>query len=69
MSSQYIINQKSQRRNVSIPSHYQITHQLTKVQVDWADLVTLDLSQFDVPGGKEKLAKQLDHAVHKVGFL
>lgn len=39
------------------------------IKVDWADLVTLDLSQFDVPGGKEKLAKQLDDAVHKVGFL
>ena len=37
--------------------------------MDWADLVTLDLSQFDVPGGKEKLAKQLDDAVHEVGFL
>ena len=31
---------------------------------DWADLVTLDLSQFDVPGGKEKLAHQLKDAVH-----
>lgn len=37
--------------------------------VDWADLVTLDLSLYDLPGGKEKLAKQLDEAVHKVGFL
>ena len=46
-----------------------MTRQLTKTKVDWADLVTLDLSQFDAPGGKEKLAKQLDHAVHKVGFL
>ena len=42
---------------------------LTKTSVDWADLVTLDLSQFDAPGGKERLAKQLDHAVNKVGFL
>ena len=37
--------------------------------MDWADLVTLDLSQFNVPGGREKLAKQLDDAVHNVGFL
>jgi hypothetical protein len=43
--------------------------ELTVMQVDWADLVTLDLSQFDTPGGKERLAKQLDHAVNKVGFL
>lgn len=35
--------------------------------VDWADLVTLDLSQFDVPGGKQKLANQLKDAVHNVG--
>jgi hypothetical protein len=35
--------------------------------VDWADLVTLDLSQFDVPGGKERLANQLRDAVHNVG--
>jgi len=46
-----------------------MTLQLIGMIVDWADLVTLDLSQFDAPGGKEKLAKQLDHAVHKVGFL
>lgn len=35
--------------------------------VDWADLVTLDLSLFDVPGGKQKLANQLRDAVHNVG--
>ena len=35
----------------------------------WADLVTLDLSQFDVPGGKQKLAEQLKDAVHNVGFF
>jgi hypothetical protein len=38
-----------------------------KGELPWADLVTLDLSQFDVPGGKEKLARQLADAVHKVG--
>jgi isopenicillin N synthase-like dioxygenase len=37
--------------------------------VDWADLVTLDLSQFDVPGGKTKLAAQLDKAIQEVGFF
>lgn len=35
--------------------------------VDWAELITLDLSQFDVPGGKQKLANQLKDAVHNVG--
>jgi hypothetical protein len=52
-----------------MPPDSQLTHKLTQKQVDWADLVTLDLSQFDAPGGKEKLAAQLDHAVNKVGFL
>lgn len=35
--------------------------------MDWAELVSLDLSLFSKPGGKEKLAKQLEHAVHHVG--
>lgn len=35
--------------------------------VDWADLVTLDLSLYEQPGGKEELVKQLDHAVRNVG--
>lgn len=37
--------------------------------VDWADLITLDLSKFDAPGGKEQLAAQLKDAVHNVGFF
>jgi isopenicillin N synthase-like dioxygenase len=35
--------------------------------VDWADLATLDLSQFDQPDGKEKLAKQLFQAIQNIG--
>ena len=37
--------------------------------VDWAELVTLDLSLFDTPGGKQKLVEQLEHAVRYVGFF
>lgn len=37
--------------------------------VDWADLITLDLSLFDQPGGKQALATQLKEAVHNVGFF
>jgi isopenicillin N synthase-like dioxygenase len=37
--------------------------------VDWAELVTLDLSLFDKPGGKEKLAEQLTYAAQHVGFF
>jgi hypothetical protein len=35
--------------------------------VDWADLATLDLSQFDQPGGKSQLATQLFEAIQKIG--
>lgn len=37
--------------------------------LDWADLVTLDLSKFDRPGGKDELAQQLKNAVHEIGFF
>ena len=37
--------------------------------LDWASLVTLDMSQFDAPGGKQSLASQLKDAVHNVGFF
>lgn len=33
----------------------------------WAELVTLDLSLFEQPGGKEALVSQLEHAVRHVG--
>ncbi|RAH47531.1 Clavaminate synthase-like protein [Aspergillus brunneoviolaceus CBS 621.78] len=42
---------------------------VTKEKLPWAELVTLDLSQYDQPGGKEELVKQLDHAVRHVGFF
>lgn len=38
-----------------------------KYTVDWAELITLDLSLYEQPGGKEELVKQLDHAVRHVG--
>ncbi|KAF6837167.1 2OG-Fe(II) oxygenase superfamily protein [Colletotrichum plurivorum] len=41
----------------------------TKCELDWAEFVTLDLSQFDAPGGKQKLATQLRDAVHQIGFF
>lgn len=37
--------------------------------VNWADLVTLDLSLFDTAGGKRKLAAQLFDAINKIGFF
>lgn len=41
----------------------------TTASLPWAELVTLDLSDFPRPGGKQRLAAQLSHAVHKVGFF
>ena len=41
----------------------------TKADLPWSELVTLDLEDYNRPGGKERLAKQLEHAVHHVGFV
>jgi hypothetical protein len=41
----------------------------TKEDLPWSELVTLDLEDYGRPGGKERLAKQLEHAVHHVGFV
>lgn len=41
----------------------------TKDNLPWSELVTLDLEEYTRPGGKERLAKQLEHAVHHVGFF
>ncbi|KAH8682295.1 2OG-Fe(II) oxygenase superfamily protein [Xylariales sp. PMI_506] len=50
-----------------LPTYHQIPE--TKYELEWADLSTLDLSQFDLPGGKEKLAKQLFDAIQQIGFF
>lgn len=42
---------------------------LRSFAVEWADLVTLDLSKFDQPGGKEALAQQLFDAIQNIGFF
>ena len=41
----------------------------TSAELDWADLITIDLSKFDRPAGKEELAKQLKTAISTVGFF
>ncbi|KDN72349.1 putative 2OG-Fe(II)oxygenase superfamily protein [Colletotrichum sublineola] len=51
----------------ALPKYHQPAE--TKYELDWADFVTLDLSQFDAPGGKEMLAAQLRDAVHQIGFF
>lgn len=39
----------------------------TSTSLDWADLVTLDLSKFDRPGGKQELATELSQAIEEIG--
>jgi hypothetical protein len=41
----------------------------TKEQLDWAPLKEIDLSVFDEPDGKEKLAAELHDAVKNGGRL
>ncbi|KAJ3550209.1 hypothetical protein NM208_g95 [Fusarium decemcellulare] len=41
----------------------------TTQDLDWADLVTLDLSKFDRPGGKQELAAEFSRAIEEVGFF
>ena len=37
--------------------------------MDWVDLAVIDLSLFDAPGGKEKLAGQLYDALKNIGIV
>jgi isopenicillin N synthase-like dioxygenase len=42
--------------------------QQTKEELEWAPLVEIDISRFDEPGEKQRLAAQLEDAVRNVGF-
>ncbi|KAK5109751.1 hypothetical protein LTR62_006591 [Meristemomyces frigidus] len=61
------ITSTTQTTTTALPRYEQVPE--SSHDLDWADLVTLDLSTFDQPGGKEALAAQLRHAVHAVGFF
>ncbi|PVH93436.1 putative 1-aminocyclopropane-1-carboxylate oxidase [Periconia macrospinosa] len=41
----------------------------TSEDLDWADLVTLDLSKFDKAGGKQELVEEFRRAIEEVGFF
>ncbi|KIW02548.1 uncharacterized protein PV09_06004 [Verruconis gallopava] len=41
----------------------------TTADLEWADLITIDLSKFDTPGGKQELAAQLKKAISTIGFF
>lgn len=55
------------RYGLQAHSKKKVTKMSESVAVDWADLATLDLSTFDQPGGKDKLARELANAVEKIG--
>lgn len=59
------------QRGTEVPSTLPKYEQapVTQAELDWADLVTLDLEDFDRPGGKDRLAKQLFEAVQNIGFF
>jgi hypothetical protein len=40
----------------------------TEVDLPWADISVIDISTFNEPGGKEKLAQQLREAVCSLSF-
>ncbi|EXJ86630.1 hypothetical protein A1O3_03583 [Capronia epimyces CBS 606.96] len=61
------ISQTQTQTWASIPAWTPVPE--TQHDLDWADLVTLDLSKFDAPGGKEALAAQLSDAVNRIGFF
>ncbi|KAG6812015.1 hypothetical protein H0H92_004744 [Tricholoma furcatifolium] len=51
------------------PSLEPFTHPSeTTVPLDWAPLVTINLSTFDISGGKERLAEDLKNALTRWGF-
>jgi isopenicillin N synthase-like dioxygenase len=41
----------------------------TAENLHWMDVVTLDFSIFNEPGGKQKLPRDLKHAIHNIGFF
>ncbi|KAJ4304779.1 hypothetical protein N0V90_000307 [Kalmusia sp. IMI 367209] len=41
----------------------------THEKLDWAEIKVIDLSRFDEPGEKQRLAEDLRDAVHKTGFF
>lgn len=55
----------SQTGTVTLKDYVQVPE--TSENLDWADLVTLDLSDFDQPGGKQKLAAEFSRAIEDVG--
>ncbi|KAK5106596.1 hypothetical protein LTS08_000717 [Lithohypha guttulata] len=68
MAAAAVLNQPAPLSSVHHLPKYQQAKE-SRYELDWADLVTLDLSKFEQLGGKQELAKQLKDAVHNIGFF
>jgi hypothetical protein len=66
MSQTEVATSTSVERLGKIPQYTQVPE--TVHELDWADLATLDLSKFDVPGGKQELAQKLQNAIQQIGI-
>ena len=67
MSQTEVTTSTSVKRLGKIPQYTQVPE--TVHELDWADLATLDLSKFDIPGGKQELAQKLQDAVQQIGIF
>ncbi|ORY14878.1 hypothetical protein BCR34DRAFT_644607 [Clohesyomyces aquaticus] len=56
------------QRTTHLPPRYQEVPPTT-ANLDYADMMTLDISLFDTPDGKQQLAKQLRTAISTLGFF
>jgi hypothetical protein len=62
MSTTQVLTATKQGKIPTYTQALETTHEL-----DWAELATLDLAKFDLPGGKKELATQLQNAIDQIG--
>ena len=62
----YEYPQETKEERESAYENFCRKQQLT-LEVSWADLTVLDLSLWDQPGGKAKLANTLNQAIQEIG--
>ena len=66
----YVPETKVSSRGSKLVCIRSITHHtVSQETLDWADLVTVDLSEYGTPEGNKKLAQELIRAVREDGFF
>ena len=66
----YVPETKVSSRGSNLVCIRSITHHtVSQETLDWADLVTIDLSEYGTPEGNKKLAQELIRAVREDGFF